>query len=276
VREIAVELLGRARVEPPEPGPTARWSAQSWELVPLQAATDALPLVSLPYDALLVDEAQDMSSNDWDLVQALAGTGPLWIFADDAQSFWSDRQIPAGLTGASFRLMRAYRCPEPLARFADRYRPDAVASSAEPFDELTVVRIPSATALEEKVANQITRLLGGAVRPADIAVLSLGGQTRTRLGVAERIGRHAVARADARDAHEQVVADTFLRFKGLERPWIVVTELSAGTTRYDVRMHVALTRATVGCVVVATDEEIAGDARLGPLVAAARRPAPVT
>ena len=53
---------------------------------------------------------------------------------------------------------------------------------------------------------------------------------------------------------------------GLERPWIVVTELSLGQTRYDVRMHVALTRATVGCVVVGTREELERDVRLKALV----------
>jgi hypothetical protein len=69
-----------------------------------------------------------------------------------------------------------------------------------------------------------------------------------------------------------VIADTFLRFKGLERPWVIVVELERGRTRYDVRMHVALTRATVGCVVVATGEEIGADQRLatgdGPTVKA--------
>lgn len=59
------------------------------------------------------------------------------------------------------------------------------------------------------------------------------------------------------------MADTFLRFKGLERPLILVAELARGRQRYDVRMHVALTRATVRCVVLATREELEADERLG-------------
>jgi hypothetical protein len=35
-----------------------------------------------------------------------------------------------------------------------------------------------------------------------------------------------------------------------------------GERRYDARMHVGLTRATGGCVVVATSEQIEKDARL--------------
>jgi hypothetical protein len=88
------------------------------------------------------------------------------------------------------------------------------------------------------------------------------------LGVAERIGAHRVVRADSPEAGEHAIADTFLRFKGLERHWVIVTELSAAADhRYDVRMHIALSRATVGCVVVATGEQVDADPRL---LAAAR------
>ena len=64
------------------------------------------------------------------------------------------------------------------------------------------------------------------------------------------------------EAGEHLISDTFLRFKGLERPWVIVSELYLGGNRYDVRMHVALTRATVGCVIVATGEQIDSDERL--------------
>ena len=126
-----------------------------------------------------------------------------------------------------------------------------------------MVRVPTETAVLGKVATEIQKALGGGMSPGDIAVLTLAGQTRTELGVAGRIGSHAVVRADHPAAAEQVIADTFLRFKGLERPWIIVAELYRGGHRYDVRMHVALTRATVGCVVVATAEQIERDPRLG-------------
>ena len=102
-----------------------------------------------------------------------------------------------------------------------------------------------------------------------IAVLSLAGQSRTVLCAGERIGRTSVVRADDEGAGSHVVADTFLRFKGLDRPWVIITELGLAQARerYDVRMHIALTRATLGCVVVATAEEIAADPRLARLKA---------
>ena len=87
------------------------------------------------------------------------------------------------------------------------------------------------TALEDRVALEIEKALGEGARPRDIAVLSLAGQSRTALCAGAHIGRVTVTRADAADADTNVVADTFLRFKGLERPRIIVAERSPGDMR---------------------------------------------
>ncbi len=273
VRQYAADLLERAGIAMQNGAPQSSWSAETWELAPLQAATDALPGVEIPHDAVVVDEGQDMSSTDWDLVQAIAQKGPLWVFADERQGFWESRAVPEGVLPAFCRLTMRYRCPEPLARFADRYAlqpegaPAATGADADggpslPIDELRVVKVPTQSAVPNKVALEIQKALGAGMKPRDIAVLTLAGQSRTTLGVADKIGQWPVVRADDPEARDHVVADTFLRFKGLERPWIIVTEVYLGERRYDVRMHVALTRATVGCVVVATAEQIEKDVRL--------------
>ncbi len=271
VRELAAALLTRAGVPMQQGAPEAEWTTETWELAPLQAAMDAVPVLASVSDAVVVDEAQDFSANDWELVKALAGDRPLWAFGDDAQGFWEDRTIPRGLFPASLSLRQRYRCPEPLALFADQYRPrghGAPFVEPGPIDALRVVVVPSASAVAEKVANEIQKALGGGADRRDIAVLSLAGQTRTQLCAGARIGGHAVVRADDAEANAGVIADTFLRFKGLERPWVIVSELALGLSRYDVRMHVALTRATVGCVVVATRAEVDGDVRLSGVVRA--------
>jgi hypothetical protein len=131
------------------------------------------------------------------------------------------------------------------------------------------VRAPSSSAISEKVGLEIQKAMGGGMSAGVVAVLSLAGQGDTDLCVGSKIAGHNVVRADDPGADDQIVADTFLRFKGLERPWVVVTELGDRRSRYDVRMHIALTRATVGCVVVATADEIARDARLAAACAKA-------
>lgn len=98
------------------------------------------------------------------------------------------------------------------------------------------------------------------------AILSLAGQTKSTLFHTERLGSHKLVHADSAEAHQHTVVDTFLRFKGLERPFVFVTELAgAHVTNFATRMHIAATRATVGVVVFAPQELVEADPRLRAL-----------
>jgi hypothetical protein len=85
----------------------------------------------------------------------------------------------------------------------------------------------------------------------------------------EKLGQTPAVRADHAAAAGALVTDTFLRFRGLERPFIVVTDLPGDCGRElsnsDVRMHIALTRATVGVTIVATPDALRREPRLAPL-----------
>ena len=262
VRELAAHVIAEAGLRLQDGAPASAWTPATWNEVP-KLALEALPKAPLDHDAVVVDEAQDLAADDWAFVRAVAADGPMWAFGDASQGFWSDRrEIPADVRPFVYTLQSRYRCPKDLAAFADRYRPNGPPAPAlRPFETLRVVRAP-ADGVEAACGAEVDRLVRDGVTPAQIAVLSMGGQTRTCVGVAARIGAVDAVRADdpASDAH--LVSDTFLRFKGLERPWVLVTELALGAESYDVRMHIALSRATVGCIVVATDEEIAADERL--------------
>lgn len=268
VRELARSLLERANVVMQDGARPDDWTSETWELAPLQAAIDAVPSLGERHDFVVVDEAQDLSAHDWELVKAVAGDGALWGFGDSGQGFWEDRVVPNGLFPASKKIRRQYRCPDALARFADAYRPGTAAPSLEACEpDLRIVRAPSESSIEDRVAREIAKAIGEGVAPGDIAVLSLAGVSRSRLAETQKIGATKIVRADDPHADDHVVADTFLRFKGLERPWIIVTEIGLGQKkRYEVRMHIALTRATLGCVVVAAAEEIAADERLAAML----------
>lgn len=262
VREYAAHLLEQAGVPVADGAPPSAWPQETWETIALQAAVDAVP-AKRAHRIVVVDEAQDFAEGEWELVKALAGDGPLWAFGDGGQSFWADRGVPKGLFGGAFQLRARYRCPEALATFADLYRPGSEGVRPTRCPDLRVVAVKGdEDAVFERVKTEVSKALKDGAKPGDIAILSLVGQSKSDLFKAKSIGDVALVRADAPDAPEHVVADTFLRFKGLERPYVIVTELSSGPERYDVRMHVALTRATLACVVVGTEEEIARDSRL--------------
>jgi hypothetical protein len=83
-------------------------------------------------------------------------------------------------------------------------------------------------------------------------VVSLRGQTAGgAVYQTQRLGKHPFVSADAEGMEDRLVADSFLRWKGLERPLIIVADVDPALTRFGTRMHIALTRALTGVRVVA-------------------------
>lgn len=261
VRQLAVELLKSTGAPMPHP------DKKFWDEVSLNAACEALPPPESRPELVVVDEGQDFEPNDWMLVEQLAGKGGLWVFRDQRQAFWTDRAMPDSILstlGGRFTLKKAYRCPSALSAFAERYvNADAPATKPTP-GELRVATCGEAEVVE-RTRHEVERLLRDGAKPGDISIVTLSGQTRSELFKATRLGSIPLVHADAPDAGQHVVVDTFLRFKGLERPFVVVTELG-GThvTHYATRMHIALTRATVQATVIAPPSALAADPLLLP------------
>ena len=257
VPRYAVQLLQRAgKVEvPPD-------SADFWLYVSLRAATEALPVGEECPDVVILDEAQDLTAGDWFLVEELCKGRKAWIFHDPAQSFWDDRSLPdwAG-AGGRFCLNKYYRCPPAIMEFSKAvHRQDfdqQIVDDGVRSGVLSIVGAPSRSAVLGKIENEIQRLRSEGFAPGDICVLSLRGQkAEDGIGRLQRIGGVPVVRAHDPAMTSNVVADTFLRFKGLERPAVIVTDLRLVTNRADVRMHIALTRALDVVRVVGAKEDL--------------------
>lgn len=242
-----------------------------WKDVSFQAACEALPTETDRPALVVIDEAQDFEASDWELVEQLAGARRLWVFRDGAQAFWSDRPMPEKLaaTLTPLKLLKQQRCPAAVWNFASQYTSSPVEPrlNAKPDAQtLRAVAVPE-SGIAERVRHEIDSLRKEGVAPEDIAVLTLAGQTKSKLFALTKLGAHALVRADAPEASTCVVMDTFLRFKGLERPFIIVAELAGKhITRYETRMHIALSRATVGAIVVSDTETAKKDSRLTWLI----------
>lgn len=265
VRELAKSLVAEAGLPLVSAGPEAGWSQEDWRTVMMQAAQDALPALRREPVPVVVDEAQDFEDVDWDLVRALVGNERLYVFSDPGQSFWERAPIPEDIApSALYELDVPYRCPASIQSFASQYRdaPTAAHPAAPSSEELQVVTVDDEAAALAFVGTEIRRLLKGGAHEDDILVLGLGGVGRSTVANATELGHVRAVRVDDPSASEGLVADTFLRCKGLERPIVFVTELGLGRTRYDVRMHIALTRATARCIVVATKDDVYRDPRL--------------
>lgn len=261
IRRYARDLVVSAgQVTPP---PTREF----WNEVVLQAACDALPPIEERPDLVVVDEAQDLEPSDWLLVEALVGNRGLWAFGDTRQRFWLDRTVPEALFANAVRLTlkQQHRNPAELAAFALSYVEDArVRNRPDP----SVLRLSVARDGDVlgRVRHELDGLRKDGARPEDIAVLTLAGREKSQLVELDTLGTHRLVRADAPDTDDRTIADTFLRFKGLDRPFIIITELVQGLKMsYETRMHIALTRATVAAVIVCDEAAVQRDPRLQTL-----------
>lgn len=249
VSGLAQRIAERADGPSPRPGAGAQ---EGWSGL-FQRASD---LAEPRWDALVIDEAQDFPFEAWAFVDGLARGRRLWAFLDPVQRYWPERSPPAELFGPPFVLGAGRRSPAGIAALAHRYAggagDEAALRRAASAGELALVPCPDPRQTPAVVGRVVDQLRGEGVPFGDIGVVSLRGQTREdAVHHAPRLGQHAFVLADAPGMESQLVADSFMRWKGLERPVIVVADVDPGQERFGTRMHIALTRALTAVRIVA-------------------------
>jgi hypothetical protein len=216
----------------------------------------ACELCTPGWDAVIIDEAQDFPFEAWALVEGLARGKRLWAFQDPGQCYWRDRVVPAELFGKPFQLRVGQRSPGGIealaARYLGEYGDEKAIARAVAARELVLVECAAPAEAADKVGVEIERLLGEGIRPGDIGVVSLHGQGKAdAVFRAAKLGRHEFVLADADGMEKRLVADSFLRWKGLERPVIIVADVDPAMKQFAVRMHIALTRAQAAVRILA-------------------------
>jgi len=217
----------------------------------------ALDRVEQRWDVVIVDEGQDLTREGWWLVERLAKGRRLWVLHDPGQSYWPERRPPTELFSTTFTLPRGQRCHPGIealaARYAGRPTDERAVAKAVKDGNLSLVPCDDPARAAKVVGEEIDRLLAHGLTLADIGVVSLRGQTADGAILRQpRLGKHEFVAADHPSMEERLVADTFLRWKGLERPVVIVAvEGAEARDRFATRMHIALTRALVAARIVA-------------------------
>ena len=99
--------------------------------------------------------------------------------------------------------------------------------------------------IDRLIGKEIDALLRDGFARSDIAILSLRGLKYPENIVHQiLIGGEVFCKASDENCSNEIIGDTFLRFKGLERPAIIITDLRHVTDRLETRLLIALTRAT--------------------------------
>ncbi|MBU1535291.1 UvrD-helicase domain-containing protein, partial [Myxococcota bacterium] len=198
----------------------------------------------VPYRAVIVDEAQDMTPEQWRVIRLLVPPGPddLFITGDPHQRIYN---VPVVLShlgietrGRSSSLKINYRTTEKIRDFAVKLLKghifDDLDGEVDSLDRYTSLRIGStpiierfATTEEEHrwVVEYIHQCLGKEIRPGDICLVA---KSNNEVRVWERLLKKAnvpatILNADPANETETLKIGTMHRVKGLEYPLVILT-----------------------------------------------------
>jgi hypothetical protein len=261
IGRFALKRLRDAGFDDPE-----SYEPAFWEKVTKQAAERRSLWKGCGWDTVIVDEAQDLGKHEWNIATRCARKPPrIWCFADEGQAFWADRKIPQSIRKncVLYNLQKAYRCPLGVQALAEAYlgrELDKAAIEADMRKGIIGIRACEEGNVHQAVGEEVAKLVTDGFEPGEIAIISLRGLLFPGSIVHKKeVGGYGMAMATDGKMGERIVCDTFLRYKGLERPAIIVTDLQHEVEQYNIRMNIAVSRAFGALRVVGASREMEKD-----------------
>ena len=223
----------------------------------LLEALDVLP--GRRFDALVVDEAQDLNDDWWDLSLLCLSdpkTDPVFSFRDDNQ-----RVYEAGATRPelrSFPLGTNLRNTRQIHAVTRSLYRGAAYQSSDISGPSPSLRETGAGSWLEHLSATLDELVSEGFEPNQVTILTAMGRDSSRLPIGSTVAGHTLRWLD--DASDKDVAvETVRRFKGLESTVVVLTEIGAmldGHASAELS-YVALSRARGYLLVLASAPELA-------------------
>lgn len=223
----------------------------------LVTAMEADP--SLRFDAIVVDEAQDFLSEWWtalELALVDENSGTLYGFFDDNQALYSsDVTRLKGLFGEPYPLTENLRNTRAIYAEAQRFYRGVTNQCSGPRGrpvQLRRVDDPEDLLREVfEICAALTRSEG--LNEDQVAVLADTSTSAKR--ISEALSRKYALHEAGVDPANVMIVDTVRRFKGLERPVVVLAGLSAMIDNPELA-YVALSRARSHLVAIGSEDEL--------------------
>jgi len=179
--------------------------------------------------------------------------GILYVFHDDNQKLYRrSNEFPVGLFEIPLRdnLRNTRRISALTERF---YQGPPMRALGPEGQDVERIAIRDGSEIERQVSRSLHHLIrDNGVAPADIAVL-MGSGRACPLRKGQRIGAFETTTDQAAEP-SKILLETVRRFKGLERPVIVLTGIDdLPATEETALLYVGLSRARVHLVIVATE-----------------------
>ena len=205
------------------------------------------------FDALVVDEGQDIDKDGYELLKLLLHPGADVVWLEDENQNLNGGPLLSEPGFVRYRCRDNHRSPRRIARFITTLLPFSFeARNPLPGDMVQVIEAQPA-ALLDRLAERVERLVAGGYALEQIVVLTGRGLHSSVAMKAGRIAGHATRRLAGYGAEGRAQftegtlrVETLRRFKGQQAPAVVVCELDGELTdpEFQRRLYVVATRAT--------------------------------
>ncbi len=217
------------------------------------------------FDALIVDEAQDLSEEQFMFARCfLRDDSPIVVMRDQMQNLYGkgfafDATVSLALTGN-------YRCSQDVIDFTQSLlgRSDDNACGLKTGIESGLATYASTEQLLQLIVESIKGYLDRGYALADIAVLSGKGRERSELASISHIGDYALRKftGDYTEDGKQIYTegelefDSIYRYKGRQKAVIILAELDFDewSERMERLIYCGCTRARLELMVLMSEE----------------------
>jgi hypothetical protein len=226
-----------------------------WDDILPDHLSDATPFLETRFDAIVVDEGQDIRDNWWITLEALLADlddGLLFIFQDPHQAIYR-RNMDLPITAPPLDLPHNYRTTvsiheRMLAFYPGTPVPVAIGPRGRPVET-----IPTADGDTVRVLRQaLARLIGEeGLDPGQVVVLTPSSRNRSELVDGMELGNLTLTWDPPRGSN-QVRVSSIHAFKGLESDVVILAETSrlASMPGRQQLLYVAFSRAKHHLVVL--------------------------
>ena len=264
--ELCATLTRRAALAPPDGIPERRLFEDIWPELLMQAYER---VDNELYDAIIVDEGQDFLPLWWTALLAGLdpdGSGLLRVFYDDNQRVYTSASgLPDEVALVPIRLTLNLRNTR---RIHELVRQHYTGHEDEAFGpegvEVSWIRVNGPNELGKCVSDCVARLCAlEHVSPDNIAVLVATDAAIERIAPRNQLGKFRTVRCEAQ-SQGRIIVDSVRRFKGLERP-VVVVAATPETIIDEELPYVAVSRARTHLVVVGVKKVLSRMRGMGPM-----------
>jgi hypothetical protein len=241
----------------------------------LHRSTSGLRKNNALYDAIIVDEGQEITAELWSAIKELKRAGPggrIYFFYDEAQRETSEKwTVPVASTRIMMPLKDNVRNTQHIFNLMMKFYvgEDSPTCHGPLGSPPRYVDTTSLGGRHEQVDGETLALEGQLnelvehkrIHPEDILIVTCRPQKQSRWFKTPSVGRHQLTwRSDGRTAGH-VAVSTIRSAKGLERKCVILTEVDGLDEIRDPvarqrRLYIAISRAMLRIIVLTSEQNL--------------------